>query len=141
MTNRTRRANGTSSSRRPSLSTTLTHSSANPLIPSGSSNVYHPPHHYNRQGAGASTTYSKEDLLNVFKAQESSGGLELVSDLLEPDFKGSGSEGWGRTGDESGDGVSLCWKQDGGLKPIGLEEMSEQEREVRNMVQILSWES
>lgn len=128
---RTRRVNGTSSSstRRPSLSTTLTHPTT-PLS-SGSSNVYHPPHHYNRQGAGANTTYGKEELLNIFKSQESSGGLGKVSDLLETELNGSGSGGWGRSGDEAINGVELCWEKDGGLKPIGLDEMTEEEREVR----------
>ncbi|TGZ78599.1 hypothetical protein EX30DRAFT_397746 [Ascodesmis nigricans] len=126
----TRRVNGNSSSttRRPSLSTTLTHTTT-PLS-SGSSNVYHPPHHYNRQGAGGSTTYGKEDLLNIFKSQEGSGGLEKVDGLLESELNGSGAGGWGRSGDEAINGVELCWEKDGGLKPIGLDEMTEEEREL-----------
>jgi PERQ amino acid-rich with GYF domain-containing protein len=131
--NRTRRANGTSTTRRPSLSTTLTHSS-NPLGSSASSNVYHPPHHYNRQ-ATANTTYSKEEILNLFKAQESNGSVSSskLLDLVDSDFGTSStvSGGWGRSGDEiSVDGVGLCWDKDGGVKPISLEEMTEEEREV-----------
>ncbi|KAA8894985.1 hypothetical protein FN846DRAFT_971644 [Sphaerosporella brunnea] len=132
-----RRANGsvgTSTTRRPSLSTTLTHNTNNtstvPLT-SSSSNVYHPPHHYNRQAAAANTTYGKEELLNLFKVQESGGTLgSKIADLVDTDFgAGTNSGGWGRSGDETTNGVDMCWEKEGGLKPISLEEMAEEERE------------
>ncbi|CUS12741.1 unnamed protein product [Tuber aestivum] len=140
---RSRRANGTSnpSHRRPSLSTTLTHPptsqhSQPPLTPSAS-NVYHPPHHFNRSGAGnpASTSYGKEDLLNIFRAQEQNGTLREVKDLVLGDLGsaggsgGGGGGGWGRSGDEAG-GAEVCWDKEGGLKPVSLEDMSEEEREL-----------
>ncbi|KAI5779357.1 hypothetical protein EDC01DRAFT_696219 [Geopyxis carbonaria] len=129
----TRRANGNSTSsatRRPSLSTTLTHSNA-PLT-SSSSNVYHPPHHYNRQTTAQNTTYGKDDLLNIFRAQESGSGFsKRLPELLDGDFNASSSTtgGWGRGGEESLNGVDLCWEKEGGVKPIGLEEIAEEERE------------
>jgi PERQ amino acid-rich with GYF domain-containing protein len=135
---RTRRANGAgsnSTTRRPSLSTTLTHnnstSSTAPLT-SSASNVYHPPHHYNRQSAAASTTYGKEELLNLFKVQESGGSLSgKIAELVDTDFgAGANSGGWGRSGDEATNGLDMCWEKEGGLKPISLEEMGEEEREV-----------
>lgn len=136
---RTRRVNGASSnsaSRRPSLSTTLTHSST-PLT-SSSSNVYHPPHHYNRQPAAASTTYGKDELLHIFKVHESAGSVGCkIADLLDTDFGASpstasgGGGGWGRSGDEPApSGVEACWDKDGGQKPISLEEMTDEDREV-----------
>ncbi|RPB11824.1 hypothetical protein P167DRAFT_575016 [Morchella conica CCBAS932] len=136
---RTRRANGNSATssthRRPSLSTTLTHPptsqhSQPPLTPSGS-NVYHPPHHYNRGGVGGSinTTYSKDDLLGIFRQQEQSGNsLRDVKDLVLGDTSSGNSAGWGRTGDEGG--ADVCWDKDGGLKPVSLEELTEEEREL-----------
>lgn len=138
---RTRRANGTSSTptshRRPSLSTTLTHPptsqhSQPPLTPSGS-NVYHPPHHYNRGGVGGSinTTYSKDDLLGIFKQQDQNGGgLREVKDLILGELGHGSGGGWGRAGDEGIGGAEVCWEKDGGLKPVSLEEMIEEEREV-----------
>ena len=139
---RSRRANGTSntSHRRPSLSTTLTHPptsqhSQPPLTPS-TSNVYHPPHHFNRSGAGnvVSTAYAKEDLLSIFKAQEQNGTLREVKDLMLGDLSsgsgGGGGGGWGRSGDEVC-GAEVCWDKEGGLKPVSLEDMNEEEKEVR----------
>lgn len=128
---RTRRANGSSSistTRRPSLSTTLTHP-INPLA-STSSNVYHPPHHYNRQSAANNTTYGKEDLLSIFRNQDTSGTLSKnIPDLLEGDLNSAGSGGWGRS-EEPASGVELCWEKEGGLKPIAFEDLTEEEREV-----------
>ncbi|KAL7273781.1 kinesin-like protein [Rhizina undulata] len=134
---RTRRANGTSSThRRLSLSTTLTHpptpSHQTPLTPS-SSNVYHPPHHYNRGGAGSftSTSYGKEELLSIFKVQDQSGGLNRKIDELILGDIGSGG-GWSRE-DAAGNtvaGAEVCWEKDGGLKPVSLEEMTEEERDL-----------
>lgn len=134
---RSRRPNGTSSShRRPSLSTTLTHPptsqhSQPPLTP----NVYHPPHHPVRGGSAGvvNTTYAKEDLLSIFKAQEQSGSFRDIKDLLLGDLVTSNGGGWGRGGDEAG-GAEVCWEKDGGLRPVSLEEMAEEEREVRGRV-------
>ncbi|CAZ79995.1 unnamed protein product [Tuber melanosporum] len=132
-----RRPNGTSNSshRRPSLSTTLTHPptsqhSQPPLTPSAS-NVYHPPHHFNRSGAGSavSTSYGKEDLLSIFKAQEQNGTLREVKDLLLGDLGSGSGGGWGRGGDEAG-GAEVCWDKEAGSKPVSLEDMSEEEKEL-----------
>ncbi|RPA92217.1 hypothetical protein L873DRAFT_1838463 [Choiromyces venosus 120613-1] len=132
-----RRANGTSNSahRRPSLSTTLSHPTSQhsqpPLTPS-TSNVYHPPHHFNRSGVGnaVNTTYGRDDLLGIFKAQEQNGTLREVKDLMLGDLSsGSGGGGWGRGGDEAG-GAEVCWDKEGGLKPVSLEDMNEEEREL-----------
>jgi len=55
-----------------------------------------------------------------------------LADLVDTDFGGSAiaSGGWGRSGDEATNGVDMCWEKDGGLKPISLEDMTEEEREV-----------
>lgn len=93
--------------------------------------MYHPPHHYNRQ-ATANTTYGKEELLSLFKLQESGGNLGKLQDLVDTDFGGPGpaSGGWGRSGDDPTNGVDMCWEKEGGLKPVALEDMTEEEREV-----------
>jgi PERQ amino acid-rich with GYF domain-containing protein len=79
------------------------------------------------------TTYAKEDLLNIFKAQEQSGSFRDLKDLLLGDLGTSNGGGWGRSGDEAG-GAEVCWDKEGGLKPVSLEEMAEEEREVRGVV-------
>ncbi|KAI5783013.1 hypothetical protein FPQ18DRAFT_358634 [Pyronema domesticum] len=130
-----RRVNGATSNsttRRPSLSTTLTHPINNSL-PSSASNVYHPPHHYNRQAAVDKSSYGKDELLDIRRMQEAAGqlGSQLV-DLLDTDFEGSGSAnaGWGRGGDDPTNGVDLCWDKDGGLKPLALEPLTEADQEL-----------
>ncbi|KAI5850837.1 hypothetical protein BZA05DRAFT_474176 [Tricharina praecox] len=133
-----RRVNGAvsnSTTRRPSLSTTLTHNNnAASTVPltSAASNVYHPPHHYNRQAVAAPGTYGKDELLSLFRVQESGGSMgSKLADLVDTDFGGSAtaSGGWGRSGDEATNGVDMCWEKDGGLKPVSLEDMTEEERE------------
>jgi len=43
---------------------------------------------------------------------------------------GGGGGGWGRSGDEVC-GAEVCWDKEGGLKPVSLEDMNEEEKEVR----------
>jgi PERQ amino acid-rich with GYF domain-containing protein len=115
-------------------------SSANqPSDPSASSQApprYVPPH---RNGTLADTRYSKDQLLDLYKAQQSvDGGLRdglenLYVSGWQPDTSnGSASAGWSR-GDSSRDvqpGADVCWDRAGTVEPLGLTEMDEEEREV-----------
>lgn len=85
---------------------------------------------------GGGTTYDKEQLLGIYKSQESAGTLnrKLEELVLLSDFAngstGRGGAGWGRSGDEPMSGAEMCWDKDGMQKPVSLEEPTEDEREV-----------
>lgn len=83
-------------------------------------------------GGSINTTYSKDDLLGIFKQQDQNGGggLREVKDLILGEQGPGSGGGWGRGGDEGAGGAEVCWEKDGGLKPVSLEEMIEEEREV-----------
>lgn len=146
---RTRPNGATQTFRRPSVanpqsqqrdSTYNTNSSA----PTGS--VYVPPHmsathqtSVNRNGISEETRYSKDQLLDMYRAQEK---LEQPSPRIEDLFvdgwhprapNGTQNGGWGKK-DHHGDaiGTDLCWDYDGGIQPISLNPMSEEEHEVRH---------
>lgn len=97
---------------------------------------YVPPH---RNGAVADTRYSKDQLLDLFRAQQSSeSGLSdglpgLYVGGWQPDISnGATSAGWGRT-EQSRDGQpgpDICWDRDGTVEPLGLGDMDDEEREV-----------
>lgn len=84
-------------------------------------------------GGSINTTYSKDDLLGIFRQQDQNGnGLREVKDLILGDLGPGSGGGWSRSGDDGagGAGAEVCWEKDGGLKPVSLEEMVEEEREV-----------
>lgn len=97
---------------------------------------YIPPH---RNGTLTDTRYSKDQLLDLYKAQLSSeGGLrEGLSSLYvggwQPDVSnGPTSAGWGRTehSRDSQPAPDICWDRDGAGEPLGLMEMDDEERDV-----------
>ena len=85
--------------------------------------------------------YSKDQLLDFFKAQQSAdGGLKdgltnLYVGGWQPDMaNGTSSAGWGRT-EHSRDpqpGPDVCWDRDGGIEPLALYDMDDEEKEVRH---------
>jgi PERQ amino acid-rich with GYF domain-containing protein len=85
------------------------------------------------------TRYSRSQLLDIFKAQEEAGALqEDVSRLYvngwNPEHSNSanGRSGWGKSTDGRDTyGPEICWDTNGQVRPVGLEEMSEQEKIVR----------
>ncbi|KAF4629921.1 hypothetical protein G7Y89_g8221 [Cudoniella acicularis] len=82
------------------------------------------------------TRYSKNQLLDIYRAQEESGDLNGdVSRLFvnnwnpEQSNGANGRSGWGKSNDgRESYGPEICWDQSGNNRPISLEEMSEQEK-------------
>lgn len=97
---------------------------------------YVPPH---RNGTLADTRYTKDQLLDLFKSQQSTEGAlsEGLSNLYvggwQPESaNGGGSASWGRS-DNARDvqpGPDICWEKDGNTEPLGLTEMDDEEKEV-----------
>ena len=138
MRNRPRRANGaTQTFRRPSA--TSMSSSTQQQDSSASSQPpprYVPPH---RNGTLTDTRYSKDQLLDLYKAQQiSDAGLRdglpnLFIGGWQPDIaNGVPSASWGRS-EQNRDaqlGPDICWDKNGTNEPLGLADMDEEEREV-----------
>lgn len=114
--------------------------------PSASSGVYVPPHlnsNYQSIFARSSTTvdarYSKEQLLDLFRAQAESGSLyknasEHFIEGWNPSAPSSAANGsWNRRDDykDGTSGPEICWDHEGSIQPLGLIDMSEEEKEVR----------
>ncbi|KAF2109925.1 hypothetical protein BDV96DRAFT_554111 [Lophiotrema nucula] len=144
-----RRANGaTQTFRRPSHATTLSGSTtaATSRDGSGSLNasssnpgIYVPPHAQSgRNGSVVEGRYSRSQLLQLFQEQQASDELrDGLSSLFvgswEPNISnGTSSASWGRRDDhgrEGQGGVDLCWDKDGGILPLSLNELTEEEKE------------
>lgn len=94
--------------------------------------------HHSRSAA-LETRYSRDQLLDLFRAQ-AKGDLSSmhVSDLYEEGWSslltdGMPNGGWARK-DELKDGPpgpEICWDHDGKVQPLGLTNMTEEERAVR----------
>lgn len=135
---RPRRPNGATQTFRRSSASTSMSSINQPQDPSSAQAPprYVPPH---RNGTVADTRYSKDQLLDLFKAQQmSEGGLRdglpsLYVGGWQPDISnGSASAGWGRP-EHSRDGQpgpDICWDRDGTVEPLGLVDMDSEERDV-----------
>ena len=82
------------------------------------------------------TRYSKEQLLDMFRAQHDRGSQPNVEDFLiegwnPKDINGTGGAPWGRHDDRKDvHGPETCWDQDGSVHPLGLIPLTEEEREV-----------
>jgi PERQ amino acid-rich with GYF domain-containing protein len=82
------------------------------------------------------TRYSKSQLLDIFKSQEETGALQgdvsrLYVDNWDPEHSNgaNGRTGWGKSIDGRDTyGPEICWDTNGQIRPMGLEEMSEQEK-------------
>ncbi|KAL8679347.1 MAG: hypothetical protein Q9186_004352 [Xanthomendoza sp. 1 TL-2023] len=141
------RANGaTTTFRRPSLATSLSHqretSQSNNAAANHNAGVYVPPHmnsnyqpSYTRGGA-SETRYSKDQLLDLFRAQIKGSSSTHVSDLFVDGWhpasaNGMSNGGWSRKEElkEGSAGPEMCWDHDGKVQPLSLSEMTEQEKE------------
>ncbi|KAK5175418.1 kinesin-like protein [Saxophila tyrrhenica] len=133
-----RRPNGaTQTFRRPSgTSMSSANQFSDAAAPSQAPPRYVPPH---RNGAVSDARYSKDQLLDLFRAQQSAeGGLrEGLQDLYvggwQPDStNGLGSASWGRSDNtrDNQPGPDVCWDKDGSIEPLGLSEMDREEREL-----------
>ena len=134
---RSRRTNGaTQTFRRPSatsISNSMQQSDPSSSLPAPR---YVPPH---RNGTLTDTRYSRDQLLDLYKAQQSSdGGLRdglptLYVGGWQPDLaNGVSSSSWGRSEHDrdTQSAVNACWEADGNIEPLGLLEMTNEEREV-----------
>lgn len=89
------------------------------------------------------TRYSKDQLLDIFRSQQTSDALNgdvsrLFTSTWDPGHSnGANGRGWGKTNDSrETHGPEVCWDQNGSVQPIGLEEMSALEKSVRDSVQL-----
>lgn len=81
--------------------------------------------------------YSKDQLLELFRT--TGGPQDDVSHLFMEGWhpgaghvNGSASRGWGKTPEyNTGPDSDLCWNGGADEKPLGLEDMSAEEKEVR----------
>ncbi|KAJ9657544.1 kinesin-like protein [Coniosporium apollinis] len=130
-----RRTNGaTQTFRRPSHATTLSASSQSRDTPSGAAGVYIPPH---RSGPAPESRYSRDQLLQLFKAQKEAEGFgDGLSALYVGGWQpyianGTSSNTWGRREDHGKEnhGADVCWDRDGTVQPLGLAGMTEEEKE------------
>jgi len=144
---RSRRANGaTQTFRRPSVAPTTTTtnsahqrdgSASQPRTSTDSPGVYIPPHiSASRNGTATEHRYSRDQLLQLFKSQPESENDDALSDLLigawEPNItNGNSSASWGRR-DEPKDthGADLCWDRGAQTVPLGLNGLTEGEKDV-----------
>lgn len=143
-----RRANGaTQTFRRSSHATTLSGSTlagssrdgSGPQNTSSNTGVYVPPHvHSSRNGNSVEGRYSKEQLIQLFRGQKESDDIKdglasLYVGAWEPNISnGTSNAAWGRREDpgrESQTGVDICWDRDGSIHPLGLMDMTEEEKE------------
>ncbi|EOD49817.1 gyf domain-containing protein [Neofusicoccum parvum] len=127
-----RRANGaTQTFRRPSHATTLSNAASTNASSPG---VYVPPH---RNGsATVENRYPKDSLLSLFRQipPDSDDGLDgLYAGGWEPQSMNGASGGaWGRShehGKENPPGPDVCWDREGRMHPLGLSDMTEEEKE------------
>jgi len=85
----------------------------------------------------ADTRYSKNQMLEVFRAQQNLEATSRdVSSLFVNNWNpghsngANGRSGWGKHDGRDTHGPHTCWDSDGSVQPISLEEMTEAERSV-----------
>lgn len=137
---RSRRTNGaTQTFRRPSLATSISNP-AHQREGSAASNtgVYIPPHAA-RNGAVAEDRYSKDQLLSLFREQKEANVFAVsLEDLYMGGWEPQATNGtplmpWSKKDDHTRDsqpGADICWDHDGAVLPLGLMDMTEEEKEV-----------
>lgn len=143
---RSRMNGATQTFRRPSVATNLSHTRDSSNQPGTASTptsaAYIPPHisssYQSRNGSTGDSRYSKEDLLNIFRGQRDSGALgkQMGDHFLaswNPLEEAPATNGaWGKKEDqkESPPGPEVCWDYLGLHEPLGLIDMTEDEREL-----------
>lgn len=80
--------------------------------------------------------YGKNQLLDIFRTQESAEAssrdiANLFAETWNPgSSNGTNGRGWGVHDSKDNNGPDVCWDTSGTVHPIGLDEMSEAEKEV-----------
>lgn len=116
--------------------------------------MYVPPHlnsnyqsGFSRNGGTTESRYSKDQLLDLFRAQvkseqPSATVAEYFVDGWNPDVTSSVSNGGWAKKDEFKDGSSgpeICWDYEGVSHPLGLTEMGDDEKEVYLTAEFKKW--
>ncbi|KAK3688928.1 hypothetical protein B0T22DRAFT_460491 [Podospora appendiculata] len=135
------RSNGTRTFRRQSTTPFNQSASANSVDVSQHFAVDAPPplsanHQPNNYDSPGSLRYSKEELLEIYKntpeaAQPNPASL-FMSNWNPNHTNGSTSRPWAKSGESPHipQDPTVCWEPDGIMRPIGLEEMTRDEREL-----------
>ncbi|KAJ6008419.1 hypothetical protein N7540_012395 [Penicillium herquei] len=139
------RINGaTQTFRRPSVATNPSHTreSSHPVSASTpTSGAYVPPHMSSNTLSTAmrngDSRYSKDQLLDLYKTQRESGSLGkhveeyFVADWDPHAVSASANGAWGKRDDhKTSAGPEVCWDHEGQAEPLGLNDMTESEKEV-----------
>ncbi len=147
------RVNGaTTTFRRPSLATNISHqresSQTNSSNATQNSGVYVPPHmnsSYHPRGGALETRYSRDQLLDFYRAR-STAAPSNVSDLYidgwnPTPMNGMTNGGWSRKDElkDSPPASEICWNHDGNVQPLGLLDLTEEEQAVRTPSSFRTW--
>ncbi|KAL4941262.1 hypothetical protein BDV06DRAFT_194856 [Aspergillus oleicola] len=140
---RTRMNGATQTFRRPSVATNPSHTREPPSATTPTGGTY--PSHMSstlssgpRNGASVDTRYSKEQLLELYKAQRDTGILtKNVADYFVADWNPhietpSVNGAWGKRDDhkDNSTGPEVCWDHGGQIEPLGLMDMTDDEKEI-----------
>ena len=90
--------------------------------------------------------YSRDQLLSVFASQQQPNTNQTdVTSLFLPGWNpghvnGTSTRGWGKSADThpAPQEPDLCWDSTGSVKPVGLQEMSSEEKEVGTSLPIFA---
>ncbi len=140
---RTRMNGATQTFRRPSVATNPSHT-REPLSATTPTGGVYPTHmsstlsSVSRNGPSSDTRYSKEQLLDMYKAQRDTGILtKNVADYFvaewNPHIENASMNGvWGKRDDhkDNSTGPEVCWDHGGEVEPLGLVDMTDDEKEV-----------
>ncbi|KAL4778163.1 hypothetical protein BJX76DRAFT_343966 [Aspergillus varians] len=140
---RTRMNGATQTFRRPSVATTPSHI-REPISATAPAGGTYPSHmsstvsNVSRNGAPTDTRYSKEQLLDLYKAQRDTGILtKNVADYFVADWNPhietpAVNGAWGKRDDhkDNSTGPEVCWDHGGQIEPLGLVDLTEDDKEI-----------
>ncbi|KAG2413460.1 hypothetical protein HFD88_002649 [Aspergillus terreus] len=143
---RSRMNGATQTFRRPSVATNPSQNrdTSQSTSVAAATGTYNPPHVTTsstlRNGAATETRYSKEQLLSLYKSQRESGVLgKNVAEYFVADWDphvetpAAVNGAWGRredSKDANPSGPEVCWDHGGQSEPLGLIDMTEDEKEL-----------
>ena len=91
---------------------------------------------HGRNGASTEGRYSKDQLLDLFRAQGQSGPdvADLFIDGWSPNaVNGTSHGGWGKRDDhkeQQSTGAEICWDHEGTVQPLSLIDLNDEEKQV-----------
>lgn len=87
----------------------------------------------------SSARYTKDDLLQAYSQQKSADPSRLFLPGWDPsNINGAGGRGWGKSNENHvPQEPGACWDQNGESTPLGLQNLSAEEKEVSNPIPIL----